>query len=151
VFAQPQGCNTSIFITHDTIACGESILLSQTGVGGASSDDFTGGTLSGLWSSVTSGWTFGGPCGTNPLGAQHLWFAQGSTNPRQATTVGVDASCGGNICFNFKMETQSAPPCDGPDLPGEGVYFQYSTNGGANWNTIHYFNPQTYNFAGWNN
>ena len=151
VFAQPQGCNTSIFITHDTIACGESILLSQTGVGGASSDDFTGGTLSGLWSSVTSGWTFGGPCGTNPLGAQHLWFAQGSTNPRQATTVGVDASCGGNICFNFKMETQSAPPCDGPDLPGEGVYFQYSTNGGATWVTIHYFNPQTYNFAGWNN
>ena len=30
-------CTTAIYITHDTIACGESILLQQTGVGGTSS------------------------------------------------------------------------------------------------------------------
>jgi gliding motility-associated-like protein len=144
-------CSTSIFANRSTIACGESILLQQTGVGGTSSDDFSAGTLSGLWQSVTSGWSFSSPCGTNPLGQQHLWFAQGSTNPREATTVPVDASCGGNICFDFKMETQSPPPCDGPDQPGEGVYLQYSINGGASWVTIHYFDPATYNFAGWNN
>jgi len=142
-------CNTSIYAVRDTIACGESILLQQTGVGGASSDDFTGNTLSGLWSSVTAGWTLTSPCGTNPLGAQHLWFATGSATPRQATTVPVDASCGGDICFDFKMETQSPPPCDGPDLPGEGIYLQYRTIGA--WQTIHYFNPSSYNFAGWNN
>ena len=96
-------CNTAIYSVRDTIACGESILLQQTGVGGASSDDFTGSTLSGLWASVTSGWTLTSPCGTNPLGAQHLWFAQGSATPREATTVTVDASCGGDICFDFKI------------------------------------------------
>ncbi len=143
-------CNTAIYAVRDTIACGESIFLQQTGVGGASSDDFTGSTLSGLWSTVTSGWTLTSPCGTNPLGAQHLWFAQGSATPRQATTVQVDASCGGDICFDFKMETQSPPPCDGPDLPGEGIYLQYRIAGGV-WVTIHYFNPGSYNFAGWNN
>ena len=143
-------CTTAIYITHDTIACGESILLQQTGVGGTSSDDFSAGTLSGLWQSITTGWTLTSPCGTNPLGGQHMFFAQGSATPRQATTVAVDASCGGNICFDFKMETQSPPPCDGPDLPGEGIYLQYSLNG-ATWVTIYYFNPQTYNFAGWNN
>ena len=142
-------CTTAIYAVRDTIACGESILLQQTGVGGASSDDFTGNTLSGLWSTVTAGWTLTSPCGTNPLGAQHLWFAQGSATPRQATTVPVDASCGGNICFDFKMETQSPPPCDGPDLPGEGIYLQYRTTGA--WQTIHYFNPSSYNFLGWNN
>ena len=128
-------CTTAIYAVRDTIACGESILLQQTGVGGASSDDFTGNTLSGLWATVTPGWTLTSPCGTNPLGAQHLWFAQGSATPRQATTVPVDASCGGNICFDFKMETQSPPPCDGPDLPGEGIYLQYRTTGA--WQTIH--------------
>ena len=143
-------CTTAIYITHDTIACGESILLQQTGVGGTSSDDFSAGTLSGLWQGITSGWSLTSPCGTNPLGGQHMFFAQGSSTPREATTVAVDASCGGNICFDFKMETQSPPPCDGPDLPGEGVYLQYSLNG-ATWVTIYYFNPQTYNFAGWNN
>lgn len=148
LFAQ---CSTNIFTNKTTIACGESLFLQQSGVGGTSSDDFSSGTLSGLWQNVTFGWSLTSPCGTNPLGAQHLFFAQGSTNPRAATTNPVDASCGGDVCFDFKMETQSPPPCDGPDLPGEGVYLQYSINSGASWNTIHYFDPATYNFAGWNN
>jgi len=143
-------CNTAIYAVRDTIACGESIELQQTGVGGASSDDFSGSTLSGLWSSVTPGWTLTSPCGTNPLGQQHLWFASGSATPRQVTTVPVDASCGGDICFDFKMETQSPQPCDGPDLPGEGIYLEYRITGGA-WQQIHYFNPGAYNFLGWNN
>ena len=87
VFAQ---CTTAIYAVRDTIACGESIELQQTGVGGASSDDFTAGTLSGLWASVTVGYVIGGPCGTSPLGGQHLWFANGSAAPRTATTVPVD-------------------------------------------------------------
>ena len=64
-------CNTSIVSARDSIACGESILLQQVGVGGASSDDFSGSTLSGLWASVSAGYTIGGPCGTNPSGGVH--------------------------------------------------------------------------------
>ena len=109
LFAQ---CTTSIYANRDTIACGESIFLQQTGISGTSSDNFTAGTLSGLWQSVTVGYVIGGPCGTSPLGGQHLWFANGSAAPRTATTVPVDATCGGNICFDMRMETQGGT-CDG--------------------------------------
>ena len=42
------------------------------------------------------------------------------------------------------MAIQSgASPCEGPDLPDEGVYLQYSTDNGLTWVTIDYFNPDT--------
>ena len=71
-------CFTAISAARDTIACGESLLLEQVGVGGLSSDDFTAGTLSGLWAGVSSGYVIGGPCGTSPIGGQHLWFGENS-------------------------------------------------------------------------
>ena len=120
--SQSSGCVTNIAALTDSVACGESLFLQQVGVGGASSDDFSGSTLSGLWQSVTSGYVLGGPCGTNPLGGPVLWFANGAPVPRRATTVPVDASCGGNICFDFRMETQGGSPgCDGPVLANAGV------------------------------
>lgn len=145
-------CVTNIVAVRDSIACGESILLQQVGVGGASSDDFSGGTLSGLWAApggISSGYTIGGPCGTNPQGGVHLWFGSGSPIPRTATTIPVDASCGGNICFDFRQETQGGA-CDGPDQSNEGVYVQYKTAAGA-WTTIYYFNPVGFPYTGWQN
>ena len=144
-------CSTSIVAVRDSIACGESVLLQQVGVGGASSDDFSGGTLSGLWAApggISAGYSVGGPCGTNPQGGVHLWFGNGSTLPRTATTIPVDASCGGNICFDFRQETQGGV-CDGPDQTNEGVYLQYKTAGA--WTTITYFNPVGFPFTGWQN
>ena len=145
-------CSTNIVAPRTSIACGESTLLTQVGTGGASSDDFTAGSLSGLWSSpggVSPGYVLGGPCGTNPQGGVHLWFGNGSPIPRTATTAPVDASCGGNICFDFRQETQGGS-CDGPDQTNEGVYVQYKTAGGA-WTTITYFNPVGFPFTGWQN
>ena len=145
-------CSTSIVAERDSIACGESILLQQVGVGGASSDDFSGGTLSGLWAApggISAGYTIGGPCGTNPQGGVHLWFGNGSALPRTATTIPVDASCGGDICFDFRQETQGGA-CDGPDQANEGVYLQYKTATGT-WTTINYFNPVGFPFTGWQN
>ena len=145
-------CITNIVAARDTIACGENLLLQQVGVGGASSDDFSGGSLSGLWAApggVTAGYSIGGPCGTNPQGGVHLWFGNGSAIPRTATTISVDASCGGNICFDFRQETQGGA-CDGPDLSSEGVYLQYKIAAGA-WTTINYFNPVGFPFTGWQN
>ena len=123
-YSQSAGCNVLLTSIRDTIACGESIDLKAVGLGGVQTDDFSGSTLSGLWQSVTSGYVIGGPCGTNPNGGVHLWFGNGCAIPRAATTVPVDASCGGTICFDFRQETQSGN-CDGPDLQNEGVYLQY--------------------------
>ena len=145
-------CITNIVSTRTSIACGESTLLTQVGTGGASSDDFSGGTLSGLWAApggVSAGYSVGGPCGTNPSGGVHLWFGNGAAIPRTATTIPVDVSCGGNICFDFRQETQGGA-CDGPDLTSEGVYLQYKIAGGA-WTTINYFNPVGFPFTGWQN
>jgi gliding motility-associated-like protein len=143
-------CSTNIASVRDTVSCGDSLELQQIGVGGASSDDFTAGSLSGLWQSVTSGYVIGGPCGTNPNGAQHLWMGSGASLPRTATTIPVDASCGGDICFDFRQETQSSAPCDGPDQSNEGVYLQYKITAGV-WTTIFYFSPSGFPYTGWTN
>ena len=74
------------------------------------------------WWSLRYKSAFGGPV---------LWFANGAPTPRRATTVPVDAICGGNICFDFRMETQGGTAgCDGPDLANEGVYLEYRVAGG---------------------
>jgi len=142
-------CQVTLVAVRDSIACGESIDIETVGLGGLQTDDFSGSTLSGLWQSVSSGYTIGGPCGTNPNGGVHLWFGTGSAIPRVATTIGVDASCGGNISFDFRQETQSGN-CDGPDLQNEGVYLQYKIPGGA-WTDITYFSPVGFPYTGWQN
>ena len=147
-------CTTEIRAVRDTIACGESLLLENITLSNSpTSDNFSGSTLGGLWASpgtVSSGWTLTSSCGATPSG-QNLWFAQGAVIPRNATTTNIDASCGGTICFDFRMETQSAPPCDGPDQANEAIYVQYrnNTTGGA-WTTFQTFLPGAA-FTGWNN
>ena len=147
-------CNTEIRAVRDTIACGESLLLENITLSNSpTSDNFSGSTLGGLWAapgSVSAGWTLASPCGATPTG-QNLWFAQGSVIPRKATTVNIDASCGGTVCFDFRMETQSAPPCDGPDQGNEAIYVQYrnGTTGGG-WTTFQTFLPGP-SYTGWNN
>ena len=148
-YGQQAGCNVILTSIRDTIACGESIELEAIGLGGLQTDDFSGNTLSGLWQSVTAGYTIGGPCGMNPNGGAHLWFGTGCAIPRAATTNPVDASCGGTISFDFRQETQSGN-CDGPDLQNEGVYLQYKIPGGL-WVDINYFSPIGFPYTGWQN
>ena len=148
-YGQQAGCNVILTSIRDTIACGESIDLEAIGLGGLQTDDFSGNTLSGLWQSVTAGYTIGGPCGMNPNGGAHLWFGTGCAIPRAATTNPVDASCGGTISFDFRQETQSGN-CDGPDLQNEGVYLQYKIPGGL-WVDINYFSPIGFPYTGWQN
>ena len=48
------------------------------------------------------------------------------------------------------MATQGdMAPCEGPDQPNEGVYLDYSTDGGLTWNTIFYFEPGIYTSWGY--
>ena len=58
-----------------------------------------------------------------------MWMGSSATYPRTMTTNAVDLSCGGDICFEMRYAIQGgAAPCEGPDLPNEGVYLEYSLN-----------------------
>jgi len=104
------------------------------------SNDFNLGVAGPGWQS-TGGAQFSQPCGSGVDGTPYYW-ASTSTGTPQLTTVGFDVSCGGFISFDMVYSTQGgAAPCEGPDLPDEGVTLQYSTNGGATWNVIQYWPP----------
>ncbi len=104
------------------------------------SNDFNTGTAGAGWQS-TGGATFSQPCGPGIDNTPYYW-ASTSTGTPQLTTVGFDVACGGTITFDMVYSTQGgASPCEGPDLPNEGVTLQYSTNGGATWTVIQYWPP----------
>ena len=131
------------------ITCGETATLIGDGflTTAGFSDDFNSG-ISGLWANISTGGGTNTSCTSSPTAfsncagagvvpaGNHLWFPQGSAVPRQATTIGIPVPAGGDIVFEFKMEVQSAPGCDGPDLIGEGIMLQYLTAGAAIWQDI---------------
>lgn len=83
------------------------------------------------------------PCG--PGDGAYAWMGSATSAPRTLETGLFNVSCGGTVCFDFRMAPPGAPaPCEDPDQPNEGVFFQYSINGGATWVTIDYFDPTTY-------
>ncbi|MDG1330909.1 MAG: hypothetical protein P8P74_01155, partial [Crocinitomicaceae bacterium] len=125
---QPGGdCNG---VTVDFTAQGDAVLP-------VLSNNFNLGVAGPGWAS-TGGATFSQPCGPGIDGTPYYW-ASTSTGTPQLTTVGFDVACGGTITFDMVYSTQGgAAPCEGPDLPDEGVTLQYSTNGGATWTVIQY-------------
>ena len=141
---------TEIRAIRDTIACGEELLLTNVPplIGGSGSDFSTGSLDPGFFDLGLSNFTtmvFSTPClqppsslCSNPIPpAPYFWFPGGA--PGNLTTQPLDL-CGGIVSFDYRMETQSAPPCDGPDQQNEGMYFQYKNGPGAR-TTIHYFVP----------
>ena len=71
-----------------------------------------------------------------------MWMGGTSPAPRIMETVDLDVSNGGGICFEMRYAIQSQPsPCEGPDLPNEGVSLEYSIDGGSTWTTINYWAP----------
>jgi gliding motility-associated-like protein len=144
LFAGAQtACSVTATPTSSTINCGQSVQLAATSSGGAISmaNDFNLGSAGAGWS-TTSGAQFNNPCGASTNGTPYLWMGAGSAAPRTLTTNSLNISCAGTICFDLRFSIQGgASPCEGPDLATEGVYLQYSTNGGGTWNTIFYFDP----------
>ncbi|MCB0754561.1 MAG: gliding motility-associated C-terminal domain-containing protein [Flavobacteriales bacterium] len=144
------------------VICGECVTLSHAGYGSGNvsfSEDFNNGQPSG-WS-FTQQASFNNPCSANGVdGTTHLWMGDQSGVPRSLETLPLDfsaavAPAGGTICFDMLFSEQGdASPCEGPDEPDEGVYLQYSTDGGTNWITIEYFDPNGGNdpqLVNWNN
>ena len=156
-------CTVDIYPAVTSVACGDTVDLESEGSGGQVQlgDDFDSGGFAPGWNS-TVGPTFTNPCGAGPGGATnaHMWMGTGFASNREVETVDYDLSCGGQICFDLRLEQQGGgAPCEGPDQPNEGVYLEFSTNNGTTWNTIYYFNPDTNNSNGgassplinWNN
>lgn len=136
-------CTVEAFADPMTIVCGESVQLSASGNSGnlALDNDFNNGTPGTGWS-ATSAATYTNPCGPGLDNTTHLWMGDATPQPRTLTTVSLDLSLGGQICFDLRFSEQGdAAPCEGPDEPSEGVHLQYSTDGGATWIDINYFDP----------
>lgn len=145
VYSQASPCNVQAFASPVEISCGEEVVLSAFGNGSgniAFQENFNSGSPVG-WQFTQTVTIANNTCGVPaPDGSPFMWMGDASVNPRDMTTVAFDLTLGGTICFEMRYSIQAdASPCEGPDEPQEGVYLQYSINGGANWVNIDYWDP----------
>lgn len=141
-------CNLQLQASDTSIICGQPVSLNGIVYGSTPliSEDFNGPLSAGWATSIPIDYT--NPCIPPLDGSQAGWMGN-NVFPRILTTTGLDLSCGAEICFDFVMATQGgAAPCEGPDLPDEGVFLQYSTDGGLTWIDIFYFQPAPGGAAG---
>ena len=138
-------CTVVINTPTTSVDCGDCFTLTAEGISITVPLDasFNGSDLGPGWSSNVS-IMYDNPCGPPPDGSPAAWFGLGS-QPRQMETVAFDVSCGGDVCFEMKYATQGgasgAGNCEGPNDANEGVFFQYSINGGSTWVTMQYWSP----------
>ena len=138
-------CSITATASTTTVPCGGgTVNLTASGSGFSTvllDNDFDAGAAGSGWSASPAG-QFDNPCDPSVDGGTYMWMGAGTAAPRTLETVGMDVSCGGDICFFLDYSTQgAASPCEGPDLTNEGVFFEYSIDGGATWNQINYFEP----------
>ena len=138
-------CNVQAFASPVQISCGQQVTLSAFGNGSgnvAFQENFNSGSPVG-WQFTQNVTIANNTCGqASPDGSNFMWMGDASVNPRDMTTVGFDLTLGGTICFDMRYSEQGdASPCEGPDEPTEGVFLQYSINGGTNWTNIQYWDP----------
>jgi gliding motility-associated-like protein len=145
-------CPVTAFVTNATINCGDTVELGALADGCKPlNNNFNGGTIGPDWSAspggvVTDG-TGGYSCaGPPPEGDNYLWMGATVGAPRGVTTNIYDLTqcdaTSGSICFELKFATQGGPdPCEGIDIAGEGIFVQYSIDGGGTWITIQFYDP----------
>lgn len=135
-------CTITASVNPTVVCAGEAVnLAAQTSCNQLlMNNNFNNGTVGTGWQSTNQA-QFTNPCGAGLDGTTHLWMGSTSPAPRNITTIPFDVSNGGTICFEMKYAVQgAASPCEGPDLPDEGVHLQYSVNNGA-WVDIDYWHP----------
>ena len=138
-------CNVSILNTmEDTleVTCGTEVILERDVISVTPLfNSFNDTTIGEGWDGGLSA-QLDNPCGPGPTNSVYLWMGPNTLNPRVLTTDPLNLSCGGQICFDFRMalQTQSSP-CEGPDEEDEGVALQYQLPGSMTWDTIFYFEP----------
>lgn len=141
------GWAATIALINDqtTLDCtGGDIVLTAYGQGAsvlAIDNDFDFGTAGAGWTSNVNA-DFSNPCDASIDGGTYMWMGNSAQHPRIIQTVPLDLSCGGDVCFWLDFATQgNASPCEGIDLADEGVFLEYSINGGASWVTMEYYGP----------
>ncbi|MCH2022109.1 MAG: T9SS type A sorting domain-containing protein [Saprospiraceae bacterium] len=155
-------CTLTANTPTDTIVCGDCIELSAFGQGQGVSifnEDFNSGGFSTGWGSTPGAVNFTNPCSSNGVdGTTHAWMDNNTSVPRTLQSANYNLSSGTSgvtICFDMLFAEQgNAAPCEGPDEPDEGVYLQYSIDGGNTWVNIHYFDPNggyDQSLINWNN
>ncbi len=141
----PCPCSITATASPATLPCGGgTVTVTGDATGGttyALDNDFDGGVAGTGWNVSPAG-QFDNPCDPSVDGGTYMWMGATTAAPRTLETAPLDVSCGGDICFYLDFSTQGgASPCEGPDLTNEGVYLEYSIDGGATWVTINYFEP----------
>lgn len=147
-------CPVTAYASPTTVVCGNTVNLTAVAAGCKPlNNNFNTGTIDDNgnqpWQS-SNGATVQNGTGTHSCvgppaeGAYSLWMGTTIAAPRSITTNGYDmtqcAATSGSICFDMKYGTQGgASPCEGIDLPAEGVSIQYNTGGG--WITLQYWDP----------
>ncbi len=127
-------CTVDISPATVTINCGETVDLFAVGLSTtpALSTDFNGNAIGAGWQTSAT-LQYNNPCGPSLDGTASAWFGNVPL-PRTLTTNGFNLSCGGQVCFDLDFAADDGGnSCEDPDEPDEGVYFQYSVNGGATW------------------
>lgn len=152
--AQPSLCSNNFCgsnfqfhgLVNDSLNCGDSLNFTIDPINFQTIffDDFNTGVLSPGWSNTPS-LMFSNPCGPGPNGQAndfHAWFGSAASFPRFLVTKPYCLACGGQISFDLRYAFQGAnEPCEGPDLPQEGVSIQYQEGVGYPWITLAYFHP----------
>ena len=141
--AQAQ-CTVSLNATPNPLPCGGGLVTFTAASSGGSTfalnNDFNLGNAGSGWTVSPAG-VFNNPCGPSLDGTTYMWMGNTTAAPRTLQSAPLDVSCGGNICFDFKMAEQgTAAPCEGPDQANEGIYIQWSLDA-ITWSDIFYFQP----------
>jgi gliding motility-associated-like protein len=155
-------CDVTVSANPVEIQCGESVDLTAFGQSSGTvvlNEDFNTGGFGAGWGSTPGSTNFSNPCSPAGVdGTTHAWMDDNTAVPRTLQSAPYNlttATAGVTICFDLLFASQGDPsPCEGPDEPDEGVYLEYSTDGGTTWITINYFDPNGGNdpqLTNWNN
>ncbi|PIP53650.1 MAG: hypothetical protein COX07_09555 [Bacteroidetes bacterium CG23_combo_of_CG06-09_8_20_14_all_32_9] len=102
-------------------------------------------------STIGSGWysgnnpMFNDICSNSCDSSPYIWMGNNSATPRilQSPSYNLYSYSNNMICFDMRYSEQTGiygSSCEGPDLPDEGVRFQYSTDGNS-WISMEYYDP----------
>jgi gliding motility-associated-like protein len=140
-------CSVVATSVENNLICGQCTDLNAVGIQGTlvMDNDFNGSVLGPGWTSASTP-MYTNPCGPSLDGSPSVWFGD-VPFPRTLTTTDYDVSCGGQVCFDLDFGNDNASSlndCEDPDQLDEGVYFQYSIDGGVTWVDIFYFDPTAF-------
>ncbi len=142
------GCNITITADSTSICPGEPVNLLATGnlVGSPLNTDFNNSTVGVGWASAAAVSFTNNVCASPSLdGSIYMWM-QNAAGPRSLETNAMDVSAGGDLSFEYRQASNNgnASPCESPDQGSgtyEGIYVQYSIDGGGSWITFKYIYP----------